>query len=121
MRAGATCVVLAACLGASAVALSHEQEQVVFMDNGITNDVGQGQRLPLVSSEALEGAITANKLMARARKLYEIAQESREEYGRPTRVIGSKGRSSVYMRRGPYSRAASALLGEMLAKRRNGL
>ena len=45
----------------------------------------------LVDSESLQASITSDKLLARAKQLYEIAGLSREEYNHPTRVIGSKG------------------------------
>jgi hypothetical protein len=47
---------------------------------------------PLVSSKALEGHITSNKLLKRARKLFEIAELGAADYNHPTRVIGSSGK-----------------------------
>jgi aminopeptidase Y len=46
---------------------------------------------PLVDSEALQASISSEKLLARAKDLYEIAKLGEEEYNHPTRVIGSKG------------------------------
>lgn len=46
---------------------------------------------PLVDSESLQAAISADKLLARAKELFEIAELSHDEYNRPTRVIGSPG------------------------------
>jgi aminopeptidase Y len=47
---------------------------------------------PVVDSETLQAAISADNLLTRAKKLYEIAKLSEEEYNHPTRVIGSDGR-----------------------------
>lgn len=46
---------------------------------------------PLIDSEALQSAISIDALVKRAEKFYEFAQTSEEEYGHPTRVIGSSG------------------------------
>lgn len=46
---------------------------------------------PLVDTEALQDAISADNLLARAKELYEIAKLGEEEYNHPTRVIGSDG------------------------------
>lgn len=46
---------------------------------------------PLVDSEALQAAISADKLLARAKELFEVAKLSQDAYNRPTRVIGSAG------------------------------
>lgn len=50
---------------------------------------------PLVDSEELQAAISADKLLARAKELFHIAELSRDEYNRPTRVIGSAGEIST--------------------------
>ncbi|KKY28414.1 putative aminopeptidase y precursor [Phaeomoniella chlamydospora] len=46
---------------------------------------------PLINSPALQEKISANNLLKRAEKLYEIAESSIDQYNHPTRVIGSKG------------------------------
>lgn len=46
---------------------------------------------PLVDTETLQAAISADRLLARAKDLFEIAELSHDDYNRPTRVIGSKG------------------------------
>ncbi|KAK4221170.1 hypothetical protein QBC38DRAFT_377609 [Podospora fimiseda] len=51
--------------------------------------------LPLVETEALQDKITGNKLLRRAKHLFNIAKRSEAEYGRPTRVIGSVGHAST--------------------------
>ena len=45
----------------------------------------------LVSSEAIQDDISSQKLLDRAKELFEIAKQSIDEYNHPTRVIGSKG------------------------------
>jgi aminopeptidase Y len=46
---------------------------------------------PLVNSSALQDLISGDRLMVRAKKLYEIAKLGESEYNHPTRVIGSDG------------------------------
>ncbi|KAK0113982.1 hypothetical protein ONS95_014225 [Cadophora gregata] len=46
---------------------------------------------PLVSTEAIQADIKSKNLLKRAEKLFDIAQLGVDEYGHPTRVIGSKG------------------------------
>ncbi len=46
----------------------------------------------VVSTEALQNHITSSKLKKRAEDLYKIAERSLDEYGHPTRVIGSEGK-----------------------------
>ncbi|KAL2167497.1 hypothetical protein VTG60DRAFT_1191 [Thermothelomyces hinnuleus] len=45
----------------------------------------------LVTSEALQATISIDALFSRAKQLFKIAHLSEDEYGHPTRVIGSKG------------------------------
>jgi aminopeptidase Y len=46
---------------------------------------------PLVDTKELQKSIKPENLEARAKDLYEIAKNGEEEYGHPTRVIGSEG------------------------------
>ncbi|CAO2652723.1 Nn.00g021340.m01.CDS01 [Neocucurbitaria sp. VM-36] len=46
---------------------------------------------PLVNSTELQDLISGDRLMVRAKKMYEIAKLGEEEYNHPTRVIGSAG------------------------------
>jgi aminopeptidase Y len=46
---------------------------------------------PLVNSTELQDLISGDRLLARAKKLFEIAKLGEEEYNHPTRVIGSAG------------------------------
>jgi len=48
---------------------------------------------PLVNSTELQDLISGDRLLARAKKLYEIAKLGEDEYNHPTRVIGSAGAS----------------------------
>ncbi|RSL50471.1 hypothetical protein CEP51_015346 [Fusarium floridanum] len=47
--------------------------------------------LPLIDTKELQRSIKAENLETRAKDLYEIAKNGEEEYGHPTRVIGSEG------------------------------
>jgi aminopeptidase Y len=46
---------------------------------------------PLVDSESLQATIDSDSLLSRAKKLFEIAELSQDDYNHPTRVIGSRG------------------------------
>lgn len=46
---------------------------------------------PLIDSQALQDAISIDRLLDSAKDLYEIANLSWPEYNHPTRVIGSEG------------------------------
>lgn len=46
---------------------------------------------PLIDTKALQDTIKAESLEKRAKEFYKIAQLGEDEYGHPTRVIGSKG------------------------------
>ncbi|KAF3033764.1 hypothetical protein E8E12_004585 [Didymella heteroderae] len=46
---------------------------------------------PIVNSTELQDLISGDRLLSRAKKLYEIAKLGEEEYNHPTRVIGSAG------------------------------
>jgi aminopeptidase Y len=52
---------------------------------------------PLVNSTELQDLISGDRLMIRAKKLYEIAKLGEEEFNHPTRVIGSAGRLALYL------------------------
>lgn len=49
-----------------------------------------------VTSDALQGLIDPDNLLRRAEQLLEIAKLGTDEYGHPTRVIGSKGTCSSF-------------------------
>ncbi|KAI1268827.1 hypothetical protein F5Y18DRAFT_372659 [Xylariaceae sp. FL1019] len=46
---------------------------------------------PLIDTDELQASISIDSLLKRANDLYEIATVSEDQYGHPTRVIGSKG------------------------------
>lgn len=46
---------------------------------------------PAINSTELQDLISGDRLMVRAKKLYEIAKLGEDEYNHPTRVIGSAG------------------------------
>jgi aminopeptidase Y len=54
-------------------------------------DSGTLVKKPLVSSKAIQHDIKKDALLERAKHLSTLADLSLEEYGHPTRVIGSKG------------------------------
>ncbi|KAJ3511894.1 hypothetical protein NM208_g15381 [Fusarium decemcellulare] len=47
--------------------------------------------LPLIDTKELQKSIKPENLESRAKDLYEIAKNGEDEYGHPTRVIGSEG------------------------------
>lgn len=49
-----------------------------------------------VTTEALQALISPDNLQRRAEELFEIAKLAVDEYGHPTRVIGSKGMFSSF-------------------------
>ncbi|KAK3934279.1 hypothetical protein QBC46DRAFT_359140 [Diplogelasinospora grovesii] len=85
---------LAALCGVSALGLQKPlsgSEQLPIAD-GASSPSSKKQ---LVDSDALQGTIRGDALLARAEELYEIAKLSEDEYNRPTRVIGSAGHSGT--------------------------
>jgi aminopeptidase Y len=70
--------------------LSLDLRQRPLLGSSIHDSVAYGEK-PLVTSEGLQGDISKDALLARAKHLYEIAELSFDEYNHPTRVIGSKG------------------------------
>jgi aminopeptidase Y len=46
---------------------------------------------PIINSTELQDLISGDRLLTRAKKLYEIAKLGEIEYNHPTRVIGSAG------------------------------
>lgn len=81
----------AAVTGATAlqIPLFSSNNQALLMPAG-----GHGETKPLVNSTELQDLISGDRLMTRAKKLYDIAKLGEEEYNHPTRVIGSAGLST---------------------------
>ncbi|CAN8105196.1 unnamed protein product [Discula destructiva] len=69
------------------------QQPLLISGNSHTNQaqLSSASAKPLVDSEALQAAISADKLLTRAKELFHVAELSQDEYNRPTRVIGSEG------------------------------
>jgi len=66
--------------------------QIPLMSSGNQAPLGHPHGTkPLVNSTELQDLISGDRLMARAKKMYEIAKLGEEEYNHPTRVIGSAG------------------------------
>lgn len=79
-------------LSASAAGLGSWQQSPLTSPSSLSSS--QGSK-PLISTEALQEAISIDALVKRAEKFYKFAQTSEEDYGHPTRVIGSTGESSA--------------------------
>ncbi|KAI0391378.1 aminopeptidase [Xylariaceae sp. FL0594] len=67
-------------------AVAQQQQQPLVVGN-----LDKAGSKPLVNTESLQAQISIDSLFERANALYEIAKTSEEEWGHPTRVIGSKG------------------------------
>lgn len=67
-------------------------------------------KLPLVDSETLQSKISFHTLESRSKVLYDIAKKAEEEYGHPTRVIGSAGESLKYAIKARYCRRSRLLV-----------
>lgn len=71
----------------------HHSEGHRLLDSVI--DETDYNALPEIDTEELQALITAKALKSRAKKLYKLAKSSVEEYGHPTRVIGSSGHNKT--------------------------
>lgn len=81
-------------IGALAAPLDYEQTpfEIDSEQSFIDNEWSQSfDHLPEIDSSQLQDLIESSALKARAEELYDIALTSVEEYGNPTRVIGSAG------------------------------
>ena len=76
-------------------------DEIEDVEHALDADAAVAAGKPLVSSEALQATISADSLMGRALQLFKIAKRSEDEYGHPTRVIGSAGHRATlaYIRR----------------------
>jgi len=74
-------------------ALAQLQQPLVSQPSVSQPEAG---RKPLVDTELLQAQISIDSLFERANALYDLAKSSEEEWGHPTRVIGSSG-MSIYM------------------------
>lgn len=89
---GACLVVLAVCLTRNSIA-SAVQQPLVSDSHQASLSLSSGK--PLVDSEALQALISADRLFARSKDLFKIAELSHDDYNRPTRVIGSEGKINL--------------------------
>lgn len=85
---GACLLVLASNLPYNSIASTVQQPLV---GDSAQSSLSLSSGKPLVDSEELQAAISSDRLLARAKDLFEIAELSHDDYNRPTRVIGSKG------------------------------
>lgn len=88
------------CLGAFAATIiqggSASSLQQPLLGESQQSPLSSSASKPLVDSEALQKAISADRLVEMAQDLYEIAELSLHEYNHPTRVIGSEGEPSFH-------------------------
>jgi len=68
------------------------QDQIPL--GALSDDIALGTVAPspvMIDSQSLQDTITAENLLKRAKKLYQIAKLGEDEYNHPTRVIGGHG------------------------------
>jgi aminopeptidase Y len=68
------------------------QKPLLFQSQDVL-EVDKTRGTPLVDTELLQASISIDSLLERAKALYGLAESSEDEFGHPTRVIGSKGKS----------------------------
>ncbi|KAI1824215.1 peptidase family M28 [Xylaria intraflava] len=76
---------------ASVAAVSAQRQKPLLHPLGHVVDTARPAAKPLVDTELLQASISIERLQERAEALYEIAKSSEDEFGHPTRVIGSPG------------------------------
>lgn len=67
------------------------QRPLVSQPDHVPLEADKTGNKPLVDTELLQARITTESLLKHAEALYAIAKSSEEEFGHPTRVIGSEG------------------------------
>jgi aminopeptidase Y len=82
-------------LGAAAVSAINDPQQRPLTHPQASTSLDDVQPF----TEALQARIHSKSLWKRAEKLYQLAEKSTEDYGHPTRVIGSKGRLCSFQSR----------------------
>lgn len=87
--------------------LSEHSGHKSLSDAGVTRP-SDSSKLPLVDTKVLQENILASNLEKRAVELYEIAKYGEDEYGHPTRVIGSAGHTGTLA----YIKSELAALGD---------
>ncbi|KAJ2903966.1 peptidase family M28 [Zalerion maritima] len=87
----------AALSGASALNIDTQQQPLGGDGQArlVSDDASAIVKGKTVDSEKLQSLIKGDNLLARAEKLYEISKLGEDEYGHPTRVIGSAGHAGT--------------------------
>ncbi|KAJ2992693.1 hypothetical protein NUW58_g2085 [Xylaria curta] len=67
------------------------QKPLLSQPDGVLPETGEKGSKLLVDTESLQARISIESLVKHAEALYELAKSSEEEFGHPTRVIGSEG------------------------------
>ncbi|KAI1349607.1 peptidase family M28 [Xylaria sp. FL0043] len=76
---------------ATIAAVSAQLQEPLISPSEDDREIYQAGTKPLVDTELLQAQISADSLFERAEVLYDIAKSSEEQFGHPTRVIGSEG------------------------------
>ncbi|KAK4208198.1 peptidase family M28 [Rhypophila decipiens] len=79
----------------SGVSAARSQQRPLTHQSPLADTVTDTTEKKAIDSEALQGTIKVENLLARAKQLYEIAKLGEDEYNHPTRVIGSKGHTGT--------------------------
>ncbi|KAI0904787.1 peptidase family M28 [Ustulina deusta] len=78
-------------LVATIAAVSAQLQRPLLSPSEDVLETDQARTKPLIDTELLQAQISIESLLARAEALYDIAKSSEEQFGHPTRVIGSEG------------------------------
>ncbi len=81
-------------LVATIAAVSAQLQRPLLSPSEDVLETDQARTKPLIDTELLQAQISIESLLARAEALYDIAKSSEEQFGHPTRVIGSEGKPS---------------------------
>lgn len=68
-------------------------QKPLLSESGKLSEGESSRGKPLIDTELLQASISIESLLEHAEALYDIAKSSEDEFGHPTRVIGSKGKS----------------------------
>ncbi|KAJ8112859.1 hypothetical protein ONZ43_g5289 [Nemania bipapillata] len=94
MMVGLSRLSLIATIAAVSAQLQQLQQPLVSQSEDVLLEADKAATKPLVDTELLQARITTESLLRHAEALYGIAKSSEEEFGHPTRVIGSEGKPS---------------------------
>ncbi|KAI1271957.1 peptidase family M28 [Xylaria sp. FL0933] len=76
---------------ATIAAVSAQLQKPLISPSDDDREIYQAGTKPLIDTELLQARISTDSLSKRAEVLYDIAKSSEEQFGHPTRVIGSEG------------------------------